>query len=142
VTITLTSPLHPVRASADRQDVTSGVMPPQPPAPRTQLVPVQAPASTMAQHPAVPGERVALRQLIIATDRNDFQLSAWTTILDQIGTPYDILYARNQPFTTDSLVRPDGVGRYNAILLTSSALLYKSADVYVSAFDSAKWQTL
>lgn len=140
VTITVTSPVQRVRAEGDLHDVTSRVMPPQPPAPRTQLVPLRAPAA--AQGPAVPGERVALRQLVIATDRSDFQLPAWTTILDRIGTPYDILFAKDQPLTVDSLIRHDGVGRYNAILLTSSALLYKSADVYVSAFDSARWETL
>lgn len=148
VSITLTSPINPVRAMGGHNlalasrdhNMTSRVMPPQPPAPRTQMVPVRASAAPPG--PAVPGERVALRQLVIATDRSDFQLSAWTTILDRIGTPYDILFARHQPFTMDSLVRPDGVGRYNAILLTSSALLYKSADIYVSAFDAAKWETL
>jgi len=140
VTITLTSPAHPVRAAGDLHQVTSRVMPPQPPAPRTQLVPVTAPAA--AGGPAVPGERVALRQLVIATDRNDFQLPAWTTVMDRIGTPYDILFARHHGLTMGNLVRPDGIGRYNAILLTSTALLYQSASGYVSAFDSAEWQTL
>jgi len=141
VTITLTSPAHWVRAAGELEQVTSKVMPPQPPTPRTQLVPVRA--SAAANGPAVPGERVALRQLVIATDPKDFQLSAWTTILDRIGTPYDILFAKDKAFNMDRLVRPDGVGRYNAILLTSSALLYRNgANGYVSAFDSAEWQTL
>lgn len=116
-------------------------MPPQPAAPRTELVPVRTPAP--ARGPAIPGERVALRQLVIATDVNDFQLPAWTTILDRIGTPYDILFAKSQPLTMDSLVRPDRVGRYNAILLTSSALLYRNhAGGYVSAFGPAEWETV
>jgi hypothetical protein len=140
VTITLTTPSHPVRAAGDPRQVTSKVMPPQPAAPRTQLVPVRATAA--AEGPAVPGERLALRQLVVATDPDDFQLRAWTTVLDQIGTPYDILFARRQALTVDDLVRPDGVGRYSAILLTSSTLLYRTSGGYVSAFDLAEWQTL
>ena len=138
--ITLVSPAHPADAGKT-PEITSTAMPPQPPTPRTQLVPVRA-AATQAG-PPVRGEQVALRQLIIATDANDFELSAWKTILDQIGTPYDILFARRQVLTADSLVRSDGVGRYNAILLTSGALLYQNgAGLYLSALDDAEWQTL
>jgi hypothetical protein len=136
----LASPAHPARPAGDLDQVPAGVMPPQPSTSRTQLVPVRA--SAAAEGPAVPGERVALRQLVIATDHDDFQLPAWTMILDRIGTPYDVLFAKRQAFNTDSLVRPDGVGRYNAILLTSSALLYQSTNGYVSAFDSAEWEAL
>jgi hypothetical protein len=121
-----------------------GAMPPEPPEPprqRTQLVPVRVPAS--AGRPAARGDRVALRQLIIATDPDDFQLPAWQQILDRIGTPYDILFARREALGTGRLVRPDGVGRYNAMLLTSGALLYPD-DVgrYVSALDPAEWEAL
>ena len=140
VTITLTTPSHPVRAAGDPRQVTSRVMPPQPATPRTQFVPVRALAA--AEGPAVHGERLALRHLVIATDPDDFQLRAWTTVLDQIGTPYDILFARSQALKMDSLVRPNGVGRYNAILLTSSTLLYRTSNGYVSAFDLAEWETL
>jgi hypothetical protein len=84
-----------------------------------------------------------LRQLIIATDANDFELPAWTTILDQIGTPYDVLFAKHEALDTDRLVRPDGVGRYNAILLTSNTLVYQDGSgQYVSAFDDTEWETL
>jgi len=107
----------------------------------TQLIPVRAPATTERQ--AVRGERVALRQLIIATDADDFELPVWKAILDGIGTPYDVLLAKHGALTTDSLVRPDGTGRYNAILLTSNTLLFPdSTGGYVSAFDHAEWETL
>ena len=135
VTITLTSPARPVRAGGASYRVAARVMPPQPAVPRTQLVPV--PASAPAGPPAA-GERVALRLLIIATDDHDFQLPAWRMILDRIGTPYDVLLARSQALTAGSLVRPDGVGRYSAILLTSSALLYQSSGGYVSAFSPCR----
>jgi hypothetical protein len=139
VTITLTSPAHSVRTSRAADQVAAKVMPPQPATPRTQLVPATAPEPT---GPAAPGERVALRVLIIATDADDFQLPAWRTILDRIGTPYDILPARSQALTESRLVRPDGVGRYNAILLTSSALMYQDSGGYVSAFHPSEWTTL
>ncbi len=79
------------------------VMPPQPEIPRKQMVPVRA--SVMTEHAAVPASRVALRQLVIATDADDFELPAWKTILDQIGTPYDVLLARREALGMDRLVR-------------------------------------
>jgi hypothetical protein len=131
--IALVSPAHPGGATRDDGGINA--------MPHTQLVPVRLPAATERQ--AVRGERVALRQLIIATDADDFELPVWKTILDGIGTPYDVLLAKHEALTTDSLVRPDGTGRYNAILLTSSALLSPDgAGGYVSAFDHAEWQTL
>ena len=109
--------------------------------PHTQLIPVRAPAATGRR--AVRGERVALRQLIIATDADDFELPTWKAILDGIGTPYDILLAKCDTLTADSLVRSDETGRYNAILLTSGALLSPDGiGGYASAFDQAEWETL
>ena len=97
----------------------------------------------MPESSAVPGSRVMLRQLVIATDADDFELPAWTTILDQIGTPYDVLFAKQEALGTDRLVRSDGVGRYNAILLTSNTLFYHDGSgQYVSAFDDTEWETL
>ncbi|WP_179956949.1 hypothetical protein [Amycolatopsis anabasis] len=70
--------------------------------------------------PAPASDRVALRQLIVATEADDFGLSTWKTILDRVGTPYDVLVAKPDPLTADRLVKPDGTGRYSAILLTSN----------------------
>jgi hypothetical protein len=142
VIITVTSPAHSnrtVHTAGAADQVAAKIMPPQPAAARTELVPVTAaaPSGTPAR-----GERVALRVLVVATGDHDFQLPAWRTILDRIGTPYDVLQARDHPLTEASLVRPDGVGRYNAILLTSSTLTYPSGGRYVSAFEPAEWQTL
>lgn len=84
-----------------------------------------------------------LRQLVVATGSDDFQLPAWTAILKQVGTPYDIFFAKQEPLEASRLVRPDGIGRYNAILLTSNTLLYKNgAGDYVSALDTSEWETL
>lgn len=116
-------------------------MPPPLPTPRKQLVPLRTRAASGRS--AADGERVALRQLVIATDTDDYQLPGWQTILDQIGTPYDILFARREALSTHTLVRSDGVGRYNAILLTSNALWYQNgAGQYVSSLSRAEWETL
>jgi hypothetical protein len=131
--ITLAGPVHPGGTTRNDDETTA--------MPQTQLIPVPAAAVTGRQ--AVRGERVALRQLIIATGADDFELPVWKAILDGIGTPYDILFAKREPLTTGSLVRSDGTGRYNAILLTSNALLSPdSTGGYVSAFDHAEWETL
>jgi hypothetical protein len=115
--------------------------PPQPRAPRPPLVPLRV--SPAREQPPGRGERVALRQLVIATDDRDFQLPAWRRILDRVGTPYDVLLARRETVSADRLIRPDGVGRYNAILLTSGGLLFADdAGRYASALDRAGWESL
>ncbi len=117
------------------------IMPAQPSQPRTSRVPVRTKAA--AGRSAVPGTKVMLRQLVIAADEDDPELPAWRTILDQIGTPYEVFVANRQALSADTLVRADGTGRYNAILLTSNTLAYRSrAGQYVSAFDDAEWEAL
>jgi hypothetical protein len=119
----------------------SKAMPPQPPNPPVLTVPVRA--ATVAKRSAALGSQVMLRQLVIATDNSDFELPAWTTVLDQIGTPYDVMFAKKEALGTDRLVRSDGVGRYNAILLTSNTLVYPDGPgQYVSAFDNSEWEIL
>ncbi|GAA1351296.1 hypothetical protein GCM10009660_48900 [Catellatospora bangladeshensis] len=101
------------------------------------LAPAAPPAGAAADG------RVALRPLVVAVDSADFGLSTWKAVLDRVGTPYDVLSARTEPLTADRLVRPDGVGRYNAILLTHNALLHPDgAGGHVSALDDAEWQAL
>ena len=68
--------------------------------------------------------KVALRALVVAVDAEDFGVATWKPTLDRVGAAYDVLYTRTDPLTAATLVRPDGVGRYNAILLTNSMLLY------------------
>ncbi|KOV80718.1 hypothetical protein ADL03_31825 [Nocardia sp. NRRL S-836] len=99
------------------------------------------PAGTAA--PAAGTDRVALRTLVVALDGADFGLPTWKAVLDRIGTPYDVLLARTEPLTASRLVRPDGTGRYHAVLLTDNALLQADGSGgYTSAFDPAEWQAL
>lgn len=113
---------------------------PQPARPVKEFVPVRGPAGPVAQ---VRDQTLALRQLVIATGPQDRQLSTWKAVLDRIGTPYDVIYARAGAFTRSPLVRSDGAGRYNAVLLTSSALLVPDGKGrYTSAFRASDWATL
>ncbi|MGW4088016.1 Agd3-related carbohydrate-binding protein [Streptomyces sp. NPDC004822] len=113
-------------------------VPPQPHVPAKHLVPVRGDAPP--DRPAAPGEQVALRQLIVATDERDFGLAAWRSVLDRIGTPYDVLLTKDDPIDEDALVRDDGTGRYNAILLTNNTLTDASGSS--DSVSSAEWDRL
>ncbi|SDW72137.1 hypothetical protein SAMN05421504_1011337 [Amycolatopsis xylanica] len=88
-------------------------------------------------------DQVALRPLVIALDSADFGLPTWKAVLNRAGSPYDVLYAKSDPLTAAKLVRGDGAGKYNAILLTDNALLYQDGSGnYISGLDPAEWNTL
>ena len=85
-------------------------------------------------------DKVALRALVIGFDANDFGLPTWKSTLDRVGAGYDVLLAKDQPLTAETLVGADGVGKYNAILLTDAMLLDTST--FTSALDGNEWNTL
>jgi hypothetical protein len=88
------------------------------------------------------GTSVALRQLVVAASSSDVQLPGWLSILDRVGSPYDVLYADRDRLSDQLLVKND-VGRYNAVLLTSAALLKRQdGGAFASAFDAATWSLL
>ncbi|WBB80492.1 hypothetical protein O7606_03655 [Micromonospora sp. WMMD882] len=87
-------------------------------------------------------DKVALRALIVATNTADFGVATLTTTLDRVGAHYDIVYTATQSITASSLVRPDGVGKYNAILLTNSMQMYEHNGNYLSGLTSTEWNTL
>ncbi|MDC0767238.1 Agd3-related carbohydrate-binding protein [Streptomyces sp. HD] len=111
--------------------------PPAPQVPRKEIVPVRG--DTATEGPAEPGDKVALRQLVIAAHAQDFGLSTWRTILDRIGTPYDVLLTKSDRLDADRLVRPDGTGRYNAILMTNNTLTDATGSDTVG---QAEWDAL
>jgi hypothetical protein len=87
--------------------------------------------------------KVALRTLVIALDSADFGVATWSSVLNRIGAPHDVMFARDVPLTADRLVRPDGTGRYQAVLLTNNSLLYPDGSGgYLSAFDATEWNLL
>ncbi|WP_076991427.1 Agd3-related carbohydrate-binding protein [Actinosynnema sp. ALI-1.44] len=136
VAVTLTSPSGLEAPGPTGVSAQPG-MPDQPPLPRRQRVPIRAKNTDSG-----PGSRVALRLLVVATDTDDFGLAAWKSVLDGIGTPYDVLLARTERLDTTRLVRTDGVGRYNAILLTNNALLYPNNGNYQPALEPQEWDAL
>jgi hypothetical protein len=87
---------------------------------------------------------VQLRALVIAVDTDDWGVNTWKATLDRVGAAYDVLHSRTSPLTATTLVRADGVGKYNAILLTSGMLLYYDSGLgyYVSGLDATEWNTL
>ncbi|MFC5994884.1 hypothetical protein ACFQE5_11755 [Pseudonocardia hispaniensis] len=106
----------------------------------TELAPARM-RSTPGAAPA--GSGVALRQLVIAADEKDLGLAAWKSILDRIGTPYDVILATSDPITPSRLVRADGVGRYQAVLLTDNALLLPDGNGnFTSALTAEGWNAL
>jgi hypothetical protein len=88
-------------------------------------------------------EKVGLRALVIGVDSADFGVPTWRAALDRVGAAYDVLLSRDTPLTIDTLVRPDGAGRYNAILLTNASLLHADgAGGFVSGLDGTEWNVL
>jgi hypothetical protein len=92
---------------------------------------------------AAPNGKVALRALVVAVDTGDWGVDTWKATLDRVGAAYDVLYTGTAPLTADTLVRPDGTGRYNAILLTNNNLLYQDASgTFVSGLSDDEWNLL
>jgi peptidoglycan/xylan/chitin deacetylase (PgdA/CDA1 family)/predicted lipoprotein with Yx(FWY)xxD motif len=87
-------------------------------------------------------DRVALRALVVATDSNDFGVATWKATLDRVGAAYDVLYDSTTPLTADTLVGADGVGKYNAILLTNSMQIYASGGTYLNGLTSDEWNLI
>jgi len=142
-----TIPSVPGLGAVDTPDATAT---PQPLPTRTGTVTVQTGrlattsgartlAATGITTLATATDQVAVRALVVAVDASDFGVATWKAMLDRVGAAYDIMYAATTPLTTDSLVGADGVGKYNAILLTNSMLLQPD---FVSALDGTEWNLL
>ncbi len=107
------------------------------PAPKVLKSPVRTGAS------AVVPPKVELRALIVGIDAADWGVASWQQTVDRVGANYDVLFTKTAPLTAANLVRPDGVGKYNAILLTSSSLLYDAGGgSFLSGLDATEWNTL
>jgi hypothetical protein len=87
-------------------------------------------------------DQVRLRALVIAVDADDFGVPTWRSTLDRVGAAYDVLYARTEPLTAAALVGADGVGNYNAVLLTNGMLLYAEGGGFHTALSTDEWNLL
>ncbi len=113
------------------------------PVQRNKTVAPKGKAATSAAAAVTTTNPVTLRALVVGLDSADWGVATWKATLDRVGAAYDVLYTKTSPLTSTNLVGTDGVGKYNAILLTSSSLLYDSGGGnYVSGLDGTEWNTL
>src|SRR5262245_20166893 len=157
------APAEPVAASPHGKDHPQGhapipaqVLPPKVKAPgplahkagsvavqRRPNVAPKAKAATASAAAITTTNPVTLRALVVGLDTADWGVDTWKATLDRVGAAYDVLYTKTAALTSANLVGTDGVGKYNAILLTSSSLLYDSGGGnFVSGLDGTEWNTL
>ena len=102
-----------------------------------------ATSSAAAAVAAAPAGKVALHALVVAVQPDEWAVDTWKATLDRVGAAYDVLYTSTAPLAADKLVRADGTGKYNAILLTSNNLLYQDASgAFVSGLTDTEWNAL
>ena len=101
-------------------------------------------AAPLAAGTVAPSTRkVALRALVIAQNPDDFGLATWKATMDRVGASYDVLYTRSQDLTAAGLVRADGTGKYNAVLLTDAMQAYVDPITgFSSALSDTEWNIL
>lgn len=96
--------------------------------------------------PQAAGDEVEMRALLISALPNDSQeeptVGAWKALLSQSGIAYDHLVATAEDLTQERLVGANAVGRYQAILLSSSNLVYDAGGTYPSAMTQGEWDIL
>src|SRR5262249_4792269 len=110
---------------------------------RIQSGAATGPAASVTAAATLATAKFALRALIVAVDDTDFGVPTWRSTLDWVAAAYDVLCSRTTRLTGDSLVRADGTGRYDAILLTNNMLLYQDASGnYVSGLSADQWNLL
>ena len=97
------------------------------------------PMSAKAETPT----SIDMKLLVISAEGTEPVFAGITSILKQIGVPYDTLIAKQTPLTPQTLSDGLGAGRYQGILLTTGNLAYEaSPGVYESALTAAQWQML
>ena len=138
-TILKTKPAPPTSPSTTPTPTTSAPTKLAPTTGTRALDGTAAPSAAAAAGPSA----VTLRALVVAVDASDFGVATWQSTLDRVGAAYDIFYTRSMSLATDTLLRPDGTGRYNAILLTNSMQLYQdSTGAWVSGLSTDQWNLL
>jgi hypothetical protein len=103
----------------------------------------RAAAEALAATPQL--TKTGLRALVLAVDEADYGLPTWKQTLDNVGAVYDVVLTKDTALTIDTLVRADGAGRYNAVLLTSNSLLYPdpaAPNNYISGLSADEWNLL
>lgn len=111
-----------------------------------QLGEALLPARTMSRSLAMPdniqSDRVELRVLILSSGKSDGGLDAARNMLHESGVPYDVFDASQKQLSWQTLIRKDGVGRYQGVILTTNALVTLQDGQYKSAMEAAEWKML
>ncbi|MFB9992393.1 hypothetical protein ACFFLM_10495 [Deinococcus oregonensis] len=111
--------------------------------PTTLTVPQGTRLSAQALPSNAQTNKVALKVLVLSSGPTDFGIGAARAMLDQAGVPFDVLDATTTPLTPETLIASDGVGKYQGVILTDSALTFQSSPgFYSSALDTTEWATL
>ncbi|MGU7775010.1 Agd3-related carbohydrate-binding protein [Burkholderia sp. MR1-5-21] len=86
---------------------------------------------------------IAMKLLVVSADGTEPSFAAITSVLNQVGVPYDALIATKTPLTATMLSDGLGNGRYQGVLPSTGNLGYLNASTgtYESAFSAAQWQT-
>ena len=87
-------------------------------------------------------ERVELQLLVVSATDDDPNLAALEALLDQLGTPYEVLIAKDEPLTQAKLVAEDGTGRFQGVILATNSLAFNDGGDWASAFDVDEWNLL
>jgi len=145
--------LGPVRLpySADAATIRvrqlSAVTPQKVPAPSQQTSTQSQRFTAQALAGTIDTNVVALKVLVIAAGKNDPAISdpaldAAKAVLSQEAISYDVLYASDTNLTQNTLVAPDGTGKYQGVMLTTGGLGVQTSTGYESAFNDTEWAML
>ncbi|KWJ00003.1 hypothetical protein [Burkholderia stagnalis] len=87
---------------------------------------------------------IAMKLLVVSANGTEPSFAAITSVLKQVGVPYDTLIATQTPLTAGMLSDGLGNGRYQGVLLSTGNLGYLNPATgnYESAFSAAQWQAL
>ena len=94
------------------------------------------------QTQAVAADRVELQLLIVSATEDDPNLAALEALLEQLGTPYEVLIAKDEALTQETLVAADGTGRFQGVILATNSLAVNDGGEWISAFDTDEWNLL
>lgn len=106
------------------------------------ILPMRTMPRPLAMPDNVQSDRVELRVLILSSGKGDYGLNAAQNMLHESGVPYDVFDASHKKLSWKTLIREDGVGRYQGIMLTTNALVALQDGRYQSAMEAAEWKML
>ncbi len=86
--------------------------------------------------------RVDMKLLILAATAADPNLEAISYFAKEIGVPFDVIITTQETLSQASLIKANGDGKYQGIVLTELGLLANNAGVFQSSFTTAEWNLL